>query len=121
MRNQLVCSKQKQGVSFRTVLLLCLSIILMLPWTASLSLSDFRPDGFIENWRDAFAEEDIPLGEFLEWTAQQIKACGESLKDWPASTAASYQEQLEQHLEERQNITDKAAFHQRVKRLLCIK
>lgn len=116
MRNQLVRSKQKQGVSFRTVLLLCLSIILMLPWTTGLSLSDSRPDGFIENWRDAFAEEDIPLGEFLEWMAQQIKAYGESLENWPASTAASYQEQLEQHLEERQNITDKAAFNQRVKR-----
>ena len=115
MRDQITCNKPIQMVFVKTAAALCLSAILLFLWTNAFSFSDSNSCELIEDWRDQFAAEDIPLGEFLEWTAKQKKTYGHDLENWPADLIASYRAQLGNHLKERQGVIDKTVFNQRLK------
>ena len=112
MRDQMETCRPLQQAWVKKAVVLMLSMMLLLPWTIGLASDTYEP---VKDWREKFAAEDIPLGEFLEWTAQQEKSYGQNLKNWPSESIASYQAQLAKHLSERQGITDRSAFKQRVR------
>lgn len=110
--------KQTQRQFIKKSVLLFLVALFLFPWANGYGLStDYsNPMDVTIDWHTKFAPEDIPLGEFLEWTAQQEKAYGQYLQNWPRDAQVSYLSKLEQHLKERQGITDHEAFLKRVRR-----
>lgn len=67
MRDQMETCRPLQQAWVKKAVVLMLSMMLLLPWTIGLASDTYEP---VKDWREKFAAEDIPLGEFLEWTAQ---------------------------------------------------